>query len=108
MSLVITQQGLKQALTVAGRPVVEVLVSPGFIDQARIPEDAQVATDPGLLALGDQAGVTDAQLAGIAQQLQDLQAMGIAQSLTLSSQTSSALEVEKSRAQLPPVRGING
>jgi hypothetical protein len=102
-----SKQGREQALAGRGRPVIEVLVAAGFINQARLPEDAQVATNARLLALADQASIAHAKFPGLVQERQQGEAMRITESLALSAQASGLQGIEHSTSQLPGLGSVN-
>ncbi len=89
----------QQALAGFGRLVIDPDVETVPVGKTRIGEDSQVAADPALLLADDQAEVADAQLAGLIQQLHQLQPSGIAQGLSLPRQTGCFLGIGQLRTQ---------
>lgn len=107
ISIVVEQSG-EQFFAIASRPVKQVLVAASFINEASVPEDAQVATDPGLLALSNQASITDAQFASVVQEHQEGKAIWVAQCLSLPAQSSGFHRVEQACSQLPSSGCVDG
>jgi hypothetical protein len=69
------------------------------LNQASIPEDAEVPTDPALLTFNNQAEVANTSFLGFSQQMQQDQTGRVAQRLSLPRQSQCLLVVEALRLQ---------
>ncbi len=99
MIALVGKQGRQQALPVRARLVHRRATENPTLNQVRVPEDAQVAADPGLLQAGDQAEITDARLARVSQEGQESDAVGITESVSLAAQALCFLSRQEPLAE---------
>jgi hypothetical protein len=88
------QQRRQQLLATVGQAFEAAL-----LDKPGIEQDAQVATDAALLALGNQAQIPNAALPRFIEDSQQGQAIRVAKRLSLAAPTDRLLEIEQLRAQ---------
>lgn len=96
-------QGLEQSLSEGREFGVDPEVEAIALDQARVSEDAHVAANSTLATLSEQTEIADAQLALLAQQIKDLQAGRISESLSTLRPTGSVSRIKPFLDQLPSV-----
>lgn len=95
----LVEQSREQALAILGQLVIDPEIEAVLSNQACVEQDSQVATNPTLLSLDNQAQVANAQLPGFIEKLEQSQASRITQGLRLSSQAGRLGRMEQLRAQ---------
>jgi hypothetical protein len=89
------QQRRQQLLASVGQTVDRQTLKAPRMNQASVQQDAQVATDAALLALGDQAQIANAALPRFIENSQQGQAIRVAKGLRLATQAARLLEIEQ-------------
>lgn len=95
----LVEQGQQQTTSIFSGLVHRRAAENPATDQARVPEDAQVAADAGLLAFSDQAEIANARLSSVSQYRQQRQPDRIAESLSLAAEALCFLQLHLPLAQ---------
>jgi hypothetical protein len=85
MGLLLAKERSEQALAVIAEPVDRQAMEGAAFEQARVEQYPQVATDPALLAFGNQAEVANASLLDFPENAQEQEPGRIGQGLSASA-----------------------